>query len=177
MFTAEALCAHSLQGTQSVSIYLLNASNGNVRDLKKKRLGLCSSAVYGNAGLCVWIIHVSFQTEKFGKTDKVKGFFLFSRIIWLWFRFDQSLISAAQRFKTYSPFVGSLWRSVTLLEDQQLSVKWVFTCLTRMKSASEVFFMMTDPHGVFSLQLFNYTLCVQSPALRWDSKHWRAGSF
>lgn len=41
----------------------------------KKRRRLCSSAVYGNAGLWLWIIHVSFQTEKFEKLTKWRVFF------------------------------------------------------------------------------------------------------
>lgn len=56
----------------------------------KKRLRLCSSAVH--AELWLWIIHVSLQTEKFEKTDKVEGYIFspFSYIISLWFWFVQS---------------------------------------------------------------------------------------
>lgn len=101
----------------------------------KKRLRLCSSAVYGNAGLLLWIIHVSFQTEKFEKLTKCRIFFLLSHIILLWFRFDQPLISAAQSFKAHSLFIWFMWRSIDPLEDQRASVKLVFTYLTRKKLA------------------------------------------
>lgn len=100
----------------------------------KERLPLCSSTVYGNAELWLYIIHISLHTESL---ISVGISFPFSLVIhyMAWIQIQLVFNLAAQSFKTYCLFMVFQWRSIDPLEDQRATVKLVSTCLTRMKLA------------------------------------------
>lgn len=145
----------------------------------KKRLHLCSSAVYGNMQNCDYELFTFLSKLRSLKNwqNEVKGFFSSFLIL---YHFDSDLsrvlILAAQ--KLIQSFLMKISRFFFFrLEDQRVDVKLVYHMFLQDEKWHCVLYDWSS-WGVF---LFNslitqYSLTLKNPVLWWESKHWRAGS-